>query len=120
LKRAVALEPTNARFHEGLVQLYAMTQRPAEALVEGRRALQLDPLSPTANAEFAHALLVNDRCDEALPAELQANLWRLGVPCDAQTPRDEVVSLLWARKRNLSLAFQPTWDSPGATPPNAA
>jgi hypothetical protein len=60
------------------------------------------------------------RCDEALPAELQANLWRLGVPCDAQTPRDEVVSLLWARKRNLSLAFQPTWDSPGATPPNAA
>ena len=60
------------------------------------------------------------RCDEALPAELQANLWRLGVPCDAQTPRDEVVSLLWARKRNLSLAFQPRWDGPGETPPNAA
>jgi hypothetical protein len=60
------------------------------------------------------------RCDEALPAEVQANLWRLGVPCDAQTPRDEVVSLLWARKRNLSLAFQPTWNGPGATPPNAA
>ena len=60
------------------------------------------------------------RCDEALPVELQANLWRLGVPCDAQTPRDEVVSLLWARKRNLSLAFQPRWDGPGETPPNAA
>src|SRR5207248_1403425 len=66
LKRAVALEPTNARFHEGLVQLYAMTQRPAEALVEARRALELDPLSPTANAEVANALLANDRCDEAL------------------------------------------------------
>jgi hypothetical protein len=60
------------------------------------------------------------RCDEALPADLQANLWRLGVPCEARTPREEVVSLLWARKRNLSLAFQPTWDGPQATPPNAA
>jgi hypothetical protein len=28
--------------------------------------VELDPLSPTANAEFAHALLANDRCDEAL------------------------------------------------------
>ena len=60
------------------------------------------------------------RCDEALPGELQANLWRLGVPCDAQTPREELVSLLWARKRNLSLAYQPRWDGPGTTPLNAA
>ena len=51
------------------------------------------------------------RCGEALPVEVQANLWRLGVPCDAQTPREELVSLLWARKRNLSLAFQPRWDA---------
>jgi hypothetical protein len=58
--------------------------------------------------------------DEALPAEVQANLWRLGVPCDAQTPREEVVTLIWARKRNLTLAFQPRWDGPGATPPTAA
>jgi tetratricopeptide (TPR) repeat protein len=43
-----------------------MTQRPDEALVEARRAVQLDPLSPTANAEVADALLANDRCDEAL------------------------------------------------------
>jgi hypothetical protein len=60
------------------------------------------------------------RCDEGLPVELQANLRRLGVPCDAQTRRQELVSLLWARKRNLSLAFQPRWDGPGTTPPNAA
>jgi len=66
LKRAVALEPTNSRFHEWLVQLYVLTDRPAEALVEGRRALELDPLSPSATAEVAHALLANDRCDEAL------------------------------------------------------
>ena len=60
------------------------------------------------------------RCDEVLPAELQSDLWQLGVPCDEQTSRAELVSLLWARKRNLSMAFQPTWDGPGATPPNAA
>ncbi|HXI96115.1 MAG TPA: hypothetical protein VNG04_08300 [Candidatus Acidoferrum sp.] len=60
------------------------------------------------------------RCDEALPVELQANLWRLGVPCEADTPRAELVSLLWARKRNLSVAFEPRWNGPGATPPNAA
>ena len=60
------------------------------------------------------------RCDEDLTEEVQATLWRLGVPCDAQTPREEVVSHLWARKRNLSLAFQPTWDGPGVTPPTAA
>ena len=60
------------------------------------------------------------RCDEGLPVELQSNLWRLGVACDAHTPRQDLVSLLWARKRNLSLAFQPTWDGPRATPPNAA
>ena len=61
------------------------------------------------------------RCDEALPAEIQAKLRRLGVPCDAQTPREELVSLLWTRKRNLSLpALQPTWGGPGETPPTAA
>ena len=60
------------------------------------------------------------RCDEPLAVELQAKLWRLGVQCDAKTPRVEVVSVLWARKRNLSLAFQPRWDGPGETPPNAA
>jgi hypothetical protein len=60
------------------------------------------------------------RCDEALPVGLQANLWRLGIPCEAQTPRHEVVSLLRARKRNLSLVYEPRWDGPGETPPNAA
>jgi tetratricopeptide (TPR) repeat protein len=66
LKRAVALEPTTARYHEWLVQIYVWMDRPAEALVEGRRAVELDPLSPTANAELAHALFANGRYDEAL------------------------------------------------------
>ncbi len=69
IKRAIALEPENARFHEFLVQLYVWLDRPADALAEGRRAVALDKLSPTAHAELARALLVNGRCDEAL-AEL--------------------------------------------------
>lgn len=59
-------------------------------------------------------------CDAPLPGHVQASLWRLGVPCDELTPREHVVSLLWARKRSLSLAVQPTWRGPGKTPPNAA
>lgn len=64
--RAVALEPTNPRFREWLAQLYISTERPKEALAEAHRAQELDPLSATANAEVASALLANDRCDEAL------------------------------------------------------
>lgn len=59
-------------------------------------------------------------CDALLPGHVQASLWRLGLPCDEQTPREHVVALLWARKRSLSSAVQPTWRGPGAIPPNAA
>jgi hypothetical protein len=60
------------------------------------------------------------RCDAGLPGAVQASLWRLGVPCDEQTPREQLVALIWARKRSLSLADQPRWGGPGATPPNNA
>jgi hypothetical protein len=38
---------------------------------------------------------------------VQAGVWRLGLACDEQTPREELVARLWARKRSLSLAIQP-------------
>ncbi len=66
LRQAIALEPTNARFREWMVLLYIATDRPLEALTVARHALELDPLSPTANAEVANALLANNQCDEAL------------------------------------------------------
>jgi TolB-like protein/tetratricopeptide (TPR) repeat protein len=66
LARAVALEPTNARFREWLAQVYISAERPKEALAEAGRAQELDPLSATATAEVASALIANDRCDEAL------------------------------------------------------
>jgi DNA-binding SARP family transcriptional activator/Flp pilus assembly protein TadD len=66
LMRAVSLDPESARYHEWLVQLYALMDRPAAALVQAHRALELDPLSAPANAELAHAMLAGRRCDEAL------------------------------------------------------
>jgi hypothetical protein len=60
------------------------------------------------------------RCDAPLPADVQASVWRLGLACDGQTPLDDLVARLWARKRSLSVAIQPAWDGPGATPPSAA
>jgi hypothetical protein len=59
-------------------------------------------------------------CGAPLPGHVRASLWRLGLPCDELAPREHVVALLWARKRSLTSAVQPTWQGPGATPPNAA
>ena len=65
IRRAIELNPRNAPMREWLAQLHVTNGRPVLALAEARRALELDPLSPTAVAEVAHALLANDRCDEA-------------------------------------------------------
>lgn len=57
------------------------------------------------------------RCDEALPVDLRAALWQLGVPCTELTSREELVARLWARKRNLMM-IPPNWSGP--TAPSAA
>jgi tetratricopeptide (TPR) repeat protein len=66
LRRAMELEPGVLRHHEFLARLYAWWQRPADAMTHARRAVSIAPLSPTANAELARALLVNDSPDAAL------------------------------------------------------
>lgn len=66
LRHAAALDPDDARVREWLVQLDVVLERTDDALEQGRRAVTLDPLSPTANAELANALLGADRCDDAL------------------------------------------------------
>jgi hypothetical protein len=58
--------------------------------------------------------------DAPLPFDVQASVWRLGLACDRETPREDLVARLWARKRSLSVAIQPRWDGPGTTRPNAA
>ncbi len=61
------------------------------------------------------------RFDEAVPVEVHAGLWQVGVPCDELTTREELVARLWARKRSLLTSLQPGWGGgPGVTPPTAA
>jgi TolB-like protein/DNA-binding SARP family transcriptional activator/Flp pilus assembly protein TadD len=64
-KRAVDLDPTDGRIREWHAQFYVTIDRPDLALEEASVAVQLDPLSPSANAEVANALQAMGRCDEA-------------------------------------------------------
>jgi hypothetical protein len=61
------------------------------------------------------------RCDDALPEEVQARLWQLGLACSETTSREQLVARLWARKRSLLMTARPQWGGgPGVTPPSAA
>ena len=66
LMRAIALEPGRGVHQERLASFYLYIGRTAEALAAVARAQALDPLNPATTAEFARALLANNRCDEAL------------------------------------------------------
>ncbi len=82
--RAIELEPENPRHYEWLSALHVARGRSARGLIEAKRAMQLDPLSPTAMAEVANSLLAQDRCDEALVlleklASLRPRLLRAGI-----------------------------------------
>lgn len=106
LKSAVALDSARTRPREWLVTVHLATGRSGQALEEAEDALDVDPLSPTANAEMARALGSNGRCDEALArlrrlASLQPPLLRagaIGAYCYAQTGRlQEAIRVLRAQ-----------------------
>jgi hypothetical protein len=59
-------------------------------------------------------------CDQVVPVEIRANLCQLGLPCTEETPRQTLITELWARKRSLQLLLQSRSGGPGATPPAAA
>lgn len=65
-RRSIALNPNYATAHEWYsVYLLAMG-RPDEAMVEIRRAQQLDPLSPLINTDVGFQFYYNKRYDEAI------------------------------------------------------
>jgi adenylate cyclase len=73
-RRAIELRPGDALFRHNLVLRYLMpTGRMREALVEQRRALELDPLSLTVNRGLGEALFYARRYDEAI-AQLRHTL----------------------------------------------
>jgi DNA-binding SARP family transcriptional activator len=65
LRVAIDVSGARARPHEHLAGLYLVLGKVPEALDQARRALALDSLSPTAQAEYARALVFSDRCAEA-------------------------------------------------------
>jgi tetratricopeptide (TPR) repeat protein len=66
LTRALALDPSATRGHEGLARAYMMTGRPQAELVEARLGVDVDPGSYSALRELALALAMNGRCEDAL------------------------------------------------------
>jgi TolB-like protein len=65
-KIAVSLDPNYSRVHEWLSFMYTWQMRPADALAEARLAVEKDPLSPSAHAEFARTLCSNGQIEEGL------------------------------------------------------
>lgn len=84
LTRAIELDPSRALTHQWMSHLDVFLGRSGDALAHAQRALDLDPLSPDARADFAAALIANDRCDEAL-AQLKP-LFTLQPPLLRVTP----------------------------------
>ena len=66
LRYAIVLDPADSRGHEYLSKLLSTADRGPEAVIEARRALDADPMSVSASAQFATALLADARYDEAL------------------------------------------------------
>lgn len=78
LERAIELDRELTPAREWLVSVYLWTGRPERALAAAEAARELNPVSPTANAEVARALAVQGRCDESL--SLAGDLLRLQPP----------------------------------------
>jgi serine/threonine-protein kinase len=115
LRRAVALDPGARRGYEGLARAYMYMGRPAEQLTAARLGLEADPYSSQAMREMGLALMMNDRCDEAI--ELNRPLKALSSPrqvagviigvCHAASGRwaDAIEEFRWADKLGARAAL---------------
>jgi TolB-like protein/Tfp pilus assembly protein PilF len=91
-QRAIALNPNYATAHQwyGCDPLRAIG-RFDEAIAEGKRAVELDPLSPIINSDLGRTLTMARRYDEAI-AQLRKTL--------------EIDPTLWVARFNLGETFQ--------------
>jgi TolB-like protein/Tfp pilus assembly protein PilF len=99
-QRAIALKPNYATAHHwyGNGPLLALG-RFEEAIAEGKRAIELDPLSPIINADLGQILYVARRYDEAI-AQLRKTL--------------EIDPTFYYAHYNLGMALQQKGDVPAA------
>jgi TolB-like protein/Tfp pilus assembly protein PilF len=99
-QRAIALNPNYATAHQwyGNCPLAALG-RFDEAIAEGKRAIELDPLSPVINADLGQTLINARRYDEAI-AQLRKTL--------------EIDPTFYIAHDNLGVVFQLRGDVPTA------
>jgi TolB-like protein/Tfp pilus assembly protein PilF len=99
-QRAIALNPNYATAHEwyGNFPLAALG-RFDEAIAEGKRAIELDPLSPVINADLGQTLMNARRYDEAI-AQLRKTL--------------EIDPTFYLAHNNLGVVFELRGDVPTA------
>lgn len=114
LRRAVQLKPSYAMAHDWLADVLLYTGRPEESIVTRRRARLLDPISGVGQANYAWALAIAQRWDEAAEAYSSldmasntntatplmgvTNAHRLGI--DAQEASE--LAEEWARRTDFS------------------
>ncbi len=72
LRRAIALNPNYAFAHDQLGLILSIVGRFDEAVAEGRRAMALDPLSPSILVDAACAYLYRGRTSEPLELDRKA------------------------------------------------
>ncbi|MEO8649259.1 MAG: hypothetical protein ABI539_08850 [Acidobacteriota bacterium] len=70
-RNAIAINPKSALPRYWLCSLLAAVGRTAESLVEGRAAMELDPLSPIANFTLARALCCAGQYEEAIELSIK-------------------------------------------------
>ncbi|MFL6208682.1 MAG: winged helix-turn-helix domain-containing tetratricopeptide repeat protein [Pyrinomonadaceae bacterium] len=99
--RAIELNPNYATAHHWYSEYLAMTNRAAEAMVEIKRAQELDPLSPIINTTVGERLYFARRYDEAAEQlrktlELSPDFYHahyvLGLTYEQQGRTDEAVA----------------------------
>ena len=101
-RRAIELNPTYAAAHQQFgIECLSAIGRFDEAVAEGKRAVELDPVSPIISADFGNVLFRARRFDEAITQlnrvlELDSNFWvtrwYLGAVFDAKGQYAEAVA----------------------------
>jgi TolB-like protein/DNA-binding winged helix-turn-helix (wHTH) protein/Flp pilus assembly protein TadD len=79
-RKAIELSPNNSDAHRGYAHLFSILGRGDEAIAEGRRARELDPLSLLTNALEGQFLFYARHDDEAIlrlrkSLEIEPNFW---------------------------------------------
>ncbi|MBX7062639.1 MAG: winged helix-turn-helix domain-containing protein [Pyrinomonadaceae bacterium] len=79
-RQALTLSPFDSDIHRGLSHMLSLAGHHEEAIAEGERSLELDPLSLVSNTIFAQTLFFGGRTDDAIAQlnktfEIESDFW---------------------------------------------